>query len=110
MILNINKKRCWMGKSDADQTVIQCGHVSAYFGSIPKMSSRYANTTQDMESVFQPMRGQHCPALTNQDPDLVSPPGYVQSPCGDTDPESRWSELCNYTQLPSQSETSVWGH
>ena len=41
---------------------------------------------------------------------LVFPPGYVQSPCGDTDPESRWSELCNYTQLPSQSETSVWGH
>ena len=68
----IFKKNLLDGNSDVDQTVIQCGHVSAYFRSIPKMSSRYANTTQDMESVSQPMRGQHCPPVTNQDPDLVS--------------------------------------
>ena len=78
------------------------------------MSSRYANTTQDMKSVSQPMRGRHCPGLTNQDSDLVSGISFwiraEQSPCGDTDPESRWSELCNYAQLPSQSESSVWGH
>ena len=113
-------KNLQAGKSDVDQTVLSNLPVSPHIsdqGSIPKMSSRYANTTQDMETVSQPMRGQHYPALTNQEPDLVFGISW-RAPCSDTDPESQWSELHNYTELSAnqrpvsgvidQWEESIW--
>ena len=67
-----------------------------------------------MGNDYQPIRDQYCPGLTNQTSDLLSPPGYWQSPCGDTDPEFRGQTQRYVTILGpqhlNQSEPSVWGH
>ena len=67
-----------------------------------------------MGNDYQPIRDQYCPGLTNQTSDLLSPPGYWQSPCGDTDPEFRGQTQRYVTILSphhlNQSEPSIGGH